>query len=879
MRGTLADSLKRVYDLMNSIWTFLQITIIALQSISLILFVVLPPPWANTMLLAAVISSLLVACGVWVWTHRTSLTSPLQQPFLSSASQKLFEQVFNDLPTRVYWRDNQLNLLGGNHAFCRDIGIEDELISGMRDKDIACLAENDILYTRDQATFANQHASCNEEIELTLSSGQRWVEHSSVPLYDEDGQLIGILGSYYDISSIKSVAEQMQQAKETAEQANQAKGEFLANMSHEIRTPINAIVGMANLCLKTALNEKQKRYLKVIDASSQALLGVINDILDFSKIDAGKLAIERIPFDLQDVLTSLADMFAYKAYDKDLEFIINLPANIPSRLMGDPLRLNQVLVNLVSNAIKFTEDGEINVAVTLLDKSSSQVWLRISVSDTGIGMDEEQRANLFQAFTQADSSTTRKYGGTGLGLAISRRLIKLMGGDIGVTSGVGQGSTFYIELTLPLQEQQDTSHHQYLMQKLTGTRVLAIDDNLSTREMLQEMLRSYRVDVRVCRTAEQALELYQQSLNEQQPFELILVDWRLPGMDGLAFCEKIQQQYKQNPPKLILATGYYVEELQDKARQAGVADILSKPYTAATLGRSLSTTLFPSTERSMMTRTQSTAIPDTIRHAPILVVEDNEINQQVAKELLTAHEFSVDIAENGQAALDAIEQHRYAMVLMDIQMPVMDGLTAAARIRAQYNYQQLPILAMTANAMSGDEERSLAAGMQGHIAKPINEEQLLKALIKWCVPGEYSENNSDNERDYPASVTTPKTKIRYPQTKGIDFDNALARLGNNIELYIKLVGQLHEQYQNSAMKVSDFIIRGQHDSAKRYFHSLKGAAGNLGLDSLQNKAAELEQFMAAGNIDKVADQITVLEQRLQHAYQAASDLADMQQHQ
>ncbi len=865
---------------MTSIWTFLQIAFIALQSISLVLYLVLPAPWNASALLVTVIISLILACSVWLWTHRTSLTSPLQQPFLSSNSLHLFEQVFNDLPTRVYWRDRDLKLLGGNHAFCQDIGIAEDQLSGKDDRDINILANNEILRQRDQQTLKNQHASCNDEIELTLTSGQRWVEHSSVPLYDEDRNVIGILGSYYDISSIKSVAEQMEKAKETAEQANQAKGEFLANMSHEIRTPINAIVGMANLCLKTELNQKQKRYLKVIDSSSQALLGVINDILDFSKIDAGKLTIERIPFDLQDVLASLADMFAYKAYDKDLEFIINLPANIPTRLLGDPLRLNQVLVNLVSNAIKFTDDGEINVAVTLLEKSDAQVWLRISVSDTGIGMDEEQRANLFQAFTQADTSTTRKYGGTGLGLAISRRLIYLMGGDIGVTSGVGQGSTFYIELTLPLQDEQDNSHHQYLMQKLEGVRVLAIDDNLSTREMIQEMLRSYRVDVKVCRTAEQALEIYQSSVADEHPFDLILVDWRLPGMDGLEFCRRISQHYSgERRPALVLATGYYVEELNEKARQAGVDDILSKPYTAASLGRSLSSTLFPSAQPAINDSNNHAKIPDSIRHAPILVVEDNEINQQVARELLQSHQFRVDIAEHGQAAIEAIERKRYALVLMDIQMPVMDGLTAAKQIRAHYNYQQLPILAMTANAMSGDEERSLAAGMQGHIAKPIDEAQLLKAMVKWCVPGDYDGEDSDTSAATTEQQPDKHPKLRYPQTKGIDFDGALARLGNNVELYIKLVGQLYEQYQNSAMKVSDFITRGQHESARRYFHSLKGAAGNLGLDALQNKASELEKYMADGDIDKVADQITVLEKRLQHAYLAASDLDAIQNHQ
>lgn len=858
----------------------MQVAIIALQSISLIFYLILPAPWDATALVVAVIISLFLAISIWLWTRRSSLTSPLQQPFLSSDSLHLFEQVFNDLPTRVYWRDQDLRLLGGNRAFCQDMGVTDQALSGKADEEISVLASNPLLLQRDQLTYNAKSASCNEELELHLSSDKRWVEHSSVPLYDDDRNIIGILGSYYDISGIKSVAEQMQKAKETAEQANQAKGEFLANMSHEIRTPINAIVGMANLCLKTELNQKQKRYINVIDSSSQALLGVINDILDFSKIDVGKLTIERIPFDLQNVLSSLADMFAYKAYDKDLEFIINLPANIPTKLLGDPLRLNQVLVNLVSNAIKFTDEGEINVAVTLLEKSDTQVWLRISVTDTGIGMDEEQRANLFQAFTQADSSTTRKYGGTGLGLAISRRLIQLMQGDIGVTSGVGQGSAFYVELALPLQKHQDDSHHQYLTQKLQGCKVLAIDDNLSTREMIQEILRSYQVDVKVCRTAEQAIELYRQSVSEGQPYQLILVDWRLPGMDGLEFCQRITDNYPaEQQPKLILATGYYIEELSDKARQAGVADILSKPYTASALGHSLSSVLFPGSSTAQDSNAQQVKIPKSILRAPVLVVEDNEINQQVAKELLSSHQFQVDIAEHGQAALEALEKKQYAIVLMDIQMPVMDGLTAARKIRAHYNYQQLPILAMTANAMSGDEERSLAAGMQGHIAKPINEQQLLKAIVKWAVPGDYEQHESaEPEAGSESSSPTPN-KVKYPQTKGINFDAALARLGNNVELYLKLVEQLHQQYQNSAMKVSDFITRGQHDSARRYFHSLKGAAGNLGLDSLQSKAGELEQFMAAGNIDKVADQITVLEQRLQHAYQAASDLDAIQHHQ
>ena len=865
---------------MNSFWTFLQLIFVILQVTSLALYALLPAPWSDTVLVAMILFSLIIGVVIWWWSRRNALTAPFRQPFLSSDSLQLFEQVFNDLPTRVYWRDPQLKLLGGNRAFANDFGVTPESLAGKSDAEIESLAANDVLLERDKKTFSQKAPSVNAEIELKVDNKSQWVEHSSVPLYDDDHNIIGILGSYYDISGIKSVAEEMEKAKETAERANQSKGEFLANMSHEIRTPINAIVGMANLCLKTELNQKQKRYIKVIDSSSQALLGVINDILDFSKIDAGKLTVERIPFDLQDVLTSLADMFAYRAYDKDLEFIINLPANIPTRLIGDPLRLNQVLVNLISNAIKFTEDGEINVAVNLLDSSKDNVLLRISVTDTGIGMDEEQRANLFKAFTQADTSTTRKYGGTGLGLAISRRLILLMGGDIGVTSAAGQGSTFYIEVELPLQKEQDNSHHQYLLQKLSGVRILAIDDNLSTREMLYEMLRSYQVDVKVCRTAEQALQVFQQSVEEDNPYQLVLVDWRLPGMDGLEFCQTITERYADDVrPKLTLATGYYAEELSEKAKQAGVNDIISKPFTASTLGRSLASTLFQRELPDENDAESGDGIPESILRAPILVVEDNEINQQVAREILTSHKFKVDIVENGQLAVEAVHNKNYSLVLMDIQMPVMDGLKAARTIRADFNYQQLPILAMTANAMSGDEERSLAAGMQGHIAKPIDEQQLIKAIIKWAVPGDYTNNQQPEapaatEEDEPA-----KPPVRIPQVKGIEFEAALKRLQYNVELYLKLVEQLYETYQGSATKVSDFITRGQHDSARRYFHSLKGAAANLGFTQLQNKAADLEQFMAEGNIDKVADQITELEKRLRYAHQAAVDLEAIQQHQ
>ncbi|MEX1220826.1 MAG: response regulator [Idiomarina sp.] len=859
-----------------SFWQGIQLSFVILQALCLIMFFILPGNISFLPLLIGVSVSLIAAVLLWLRSHQGKLQLQLEAPIISATSLQLLQHMLNDLPTRVYWRDNQLQLLGSNRAFKSDFDIPEQTQAAFNDDSVPLLAANQQLLTRDRATLEQQQASCNQQVRLELDTEEHWVEHSSVPLFDNDGRLIGVLGSYYDVSKIKAVAAEMETAKEAAERANESKSEFLANMSHEIRTPINAIVGMANLCLKTQLSEKQKRYLKVIDSSSQALLGVINDILDFSKIEAGKLTIETIPFDLEDVLGTLADMFAYRAYDKDLEFIINLPANIPTLLVGDPLRLNQVLVNLVSNAIKFTEDGEINVAVTLLDRQEHKVWLRISVTDTGIGMDEEQRANLFKAFTQADSSTTRKYGGTGLGLAISRRIIHLMpDGDIGVISAEGHGSTFYIELTLPVQQGQDASHHQTLLKKLQHTRILAIDDNLSTREMLYELLRSYNMDVKVCRTAEQALEILAAAQNNATPFDIALVDWRLPGMNGLEFCEVVHQKFPESArPQLILATGYYAEELAERALQVGARDFITKPYTAAALARVLTSVLsgVKNAERVAETRPQ---VPEQIQHAPILVVEDNEINQHVAREILQSHGFQIDIAENGLDAVEKVQQHSYAAVLMDIQMPVMDGYQATQNIRTFYSPQQLPIIAMTANAMSGDAERSLAAGMQSHIPKPIDEEQLLSTLLKWCVPGPYQPNTK--VKPTPATTVPEQATKKYPQVKGIDFASAMARLQHNLPLYMRLIDQLVEEYQRSASKIADFISRGQQDSARRYFHSLKGAAGNLGLDTLQNHAAQLETFMAAGEIDKVADKISRVDALLEQAQQAASDLQLMQQ--
>ncbi|WP_198678750.1 response regulator [Pseudidiomarina insulisalsae] len=658
------------------------------------------------------------------------------------------------------------------------------------------------------------------------------------------------------VNQVRDLAA-LEQAIASAEAANQAKSEFLANMSHEIRTPINAILGMTQLCLKTALSDKQHGYLKSIESSSKILLGIVNDLLDFSKLEADKLTIEAIPFDLEEVLRNLADLFAYRAHDKNLEFIINLPPNIPTRLIGDPLRLNQVLVNLVSNAIKFTEHGEVVVSVTKLDQTETDLYLRLSVTDTGIGMDEEQRHKLFQAFTQADTSTTRKYGGTGLGLAISQRIVKLMNEHgIGVISSKGQGTTFFIELQLPLQQPQQQRIPQNVLDQLMGKQVMIVEDNLTTREMLTDLLRSIQLDVTSFRTAEEALA----GLKDRH-FEVAIVDWQLPGMSGLELCEKLLQQATST--KCILATSYHASELIDKAREVGVNGHLLKPYTSHAVIRELSATL------SLHGSSLADANTDTLQELQgtrVLLVEDNDINQHIATEMLEHLGLQVDVAQHGEEALERVEHQTYGMVLMDIQMPIMDGYSAARAIRSRHAYEQLPIVAMTANTASEDVEKSLAAGMQDHLAKPIDEAKLRQVVKKWCRRG------LDNATAAAPQDAPAQTRLRYPNHHDIDFQSALTRLNHNVELYVNLVQRLYDSYDEAPLRVVDFLTKGQHEEARRYFHTLKGSAANLGLSGVEKLAAQLEQAMKNAELDQVADHITRLRPMLEQAQLAAADL-------
>jgi two-component system, sensor histidine kinase and response regulator len=774
--------------------------------------------------------------------------------------QATLKSLINSIPDRIFYKDLEGRYLGCNAAFAAATGRTPEEICGLTAYDLFPRRTADEMVERQQSALT-QLAESSHEFWISYPDGQRVLFETKIsPLWDEDGKARGLLGVSRNINERKKIEEEVRRAKETAEQATRMKSDFLANMSHEIRTPMNAIIGLSHLVLKTDLTARQRDYIAKVQSSGQHLLGVINDILDFSKVEAGKLDLEHTEFELEKLLDNTANLISEKSHAKGLEMVFEVAPDVPPNLVGDSLRLGQILLNYANNAVKFTDKGAIVIAVRASERTEKDVLLHFRVQDTGIGLTSEQVSRLFRSFSQADASTTRRFGGTGLGLAICKRLAELMGGEVGVESELGKGSTFWF--TARLGVGAITRRIMLPGRDLRGRRALVVDDSDHARAVIIDMLESMTFLVSEASTGSAAVNEVRRAADAGCPYDVVYLDWRMPGMDGMETARRIRSLGLASPPMFLMVTAYGREDILKEAEGAGIQNVLIKPVSASILFDSTMNVLGGRTDEPSPgdppSRTANQRLA-ALRGARILLVEDNEINQQVARELLEDAGLVVEVADNGQIALHLAHKAPFDLVFMDMQMPVMDGVTATREMRKLEPLANLPIVAMTANAMEQDRRRCMDAGMNDFLVKPIDPYDMQSILLRWVRPRRAAEGSAELPAR-PFSTPAASGQGELPEgIRGLDTPLGLSRMLGKKSLYLVMLRRYLAGQRPVAIEMRQALAAGDRPTAERIAHTTKAVSGNIGATLVQDRAATLEtairQNRSTCEIEQLLDEL------------------------